>query len=286
MDTSAISDSLGRALSGIFNSADPLHLIFRIARTLITAFIIILTFNLVQFFTGRFFKDKLNEQQSFMVRKGIKYTGMIMAILFVFRAMGIDTSALLGVAGVAGIVLGFAAQTSVSSLISGVFLLSEKPFTVGDAIKIDAISGVVLSVDLLSVKLRTFDNLFVRIPNETIIKSNLITITRFPIRRLDLSFSVAYKEDLEKVQTLLMDIASKNPYCLDEPAPFFGIDGFGDSGITVLFNVWFEKSRFWDLKNSIIIDIKKCFEGEQIEIPYQKMDITLKNDIGLIHERG
>jgi small-conductance mechanosensitive channel len=187
--------------------------------------------------------------------------------------MGIDTTALLGAAGIAGIVLGFAAQTTVSSLISGFFLISEKPFAVGDVIKLDDVSGVVLSVDMLSVKLRTYDNLFVRIPNETIIKSNLTNITRFPIRRLDLSFDVAYKEDLEKVRKLLLELAAENRYCLDTPAPFFGIDKFNDSGITVALYLWFEKNSFWDLKNSIIIQIKKRFEEEAIEIPYQKIDI-------------
>jgi small-conductance mechanosensitive channel len=187
-------------------------------------------------------------------------------------------SAILGAAGVAGIVFGFAAQTSMSSLISGFFLLSEKPFQVGDAIKVDDISGVVLSVDLLSVKLRTYDNLFIRIPNETIIKSNLTTITRFPIRRLDLAFSVAYKEDLERVRELLFALAKENIYALDNPAPFFGIDKFDSSGIAIIFCLWFEKSNFWNLKNSIIITIKKSFEKEHIEIPYQKIDITLNQD--------
>jgi small-conductance mechanosensitive channel len=163
----------------------------------------------------------------------------------------------------------------VSSLISGFFLLSEKPFAVGDTIKVEDITGVVLSVDLLSVKLRTFDNLFVRIPNETIGKSNLTTITRFPIRRLDLSFAVAYKEDLERVRDTLLLLASENTFCLDNPPPFFGIDSFGDSGIKILFNLWFEKSNFWNLKNSIIIQIKKRFEEAGIEIPYQKIDINL-----------
>jgi small-conductance mechanosensitive channel len=134
---------------------------------------------------------------------------------------------------------------------------------------------VVLSVDLLSVKLRTLDNLFVRIPNETISKSSLVTITRFPIRRLDLAFSVAYKEDLERVRDILLDLAAQNQYCLEEPSPFFGIDSFGDSGINLLFNLWFEKNNFWNLKNSIIMAVKKRFEAESIEIPYQKIDIQV-----------
>jgi small-conductance mechanosensitive channel len=148
---------------------------------------------------------------------------------------------------------------------------------------VNDITGVILSVDLLSVKLRTFDNLYVRIPNETIIKSSLTTITRFPIRRLDLNLSVAYKEDLEKVRDILLKLAAENQYCLENPAPFFGIDKFDSSGINILFNVWFEASNFWNLKNSITMEIKKRFEAEGIEIPYQKINITIE-DTGAANE--
>ena len=145
----------------------------------------------------------------------------------------------------------------------------------GDVIKIDNILGVVLSVDSLSVKLRTFDNLFMRIPNETIIKSNLTTITRFPIRRLDVTFSVSYRENLEKLRDTLFRIAAENQYCLENPEPLFIIDRFSDSGFVILFALWFESSNFLNLKTSISIDIKKRFDAEGIELPHRKIDITV-----------
>ncbi|MDR2210908.1 MAG: mechanosensitive ion channel family protein [Spirochaetaceae bacterium] len=270
MNIEAITGGITRSLQ----DANPMDIILKLAGIILAAFSILVVFNLIQFFLGKFLKGRISDQRNFMIKKGIRYTGFVLALLFVFRRMGIDTTALLGAAGIAGIVIGFAAQTSVSSLISGFFLLSEKPFTVGDTIKVDNITGVVLSVDLLSVKLQTFDNLFVRIPNETISKSTLITITRFPIRRLDLSFSVAYKEDLERVGNVLLELAAANRYCLENPAPFFGVDSFGDSGINLIFNLWFEKSNFWNLKNSILTGIKKRFETEGIEIPCQKITIA------------
>ena len=258
-------------------AANPVELALKCAGMILSVIFILAVFNLLRYFLGKFLAGKISVERNYLVKKGVRYTGFALAVLFVFNSLGIDTSAILGAAGIAGIVIGFAAQTSVSSLISGFFLLSEKPFAVGDTIRVDSLSGVVLSVDLLSVKLRTFDNLFVRIPNETIIKSSLVTITRFPVRRLDLAFSVAYKENLERVREILFRLAAENHYCLEDPAPFFGIDSFGDSGINILFNLWFEKSNFWNLKNSIIMDIKKRFEEEGIEIPYQKIDISVTN---------
>ncbi|MDR1308285.1 MAG: mechanosensitive ion channel family protein [Treponema sp.] len=257
------------------NGANPAELLAKLVGMILTVIFILAVFNLIQYFLGKFLKGKLSVQRDYMVRKGIRYSGFVLALLYVFHSMGIDTSAILGAAGIAGIVIGFAAQTSVASLIAGFFLLSEKSFTVGDTITVDSITGVVLSVDLLSVKLRTPDNLFVRIPNETISKSSLVTITRFPIRRLNLAFSVAYKEDLEQVRDILLELAAQSQYCLEDPPPFFGIDSFGDSGINLLFHLWFEKNNFWNLKNSIIIAVKKRFEAEGIEIPYQKIDIQV-----------
>jgi len=270
-----MSETIVKAFKDLIAVANPVQIAGKIIVIIFSVVFILAVFNVLKYSLGKLLKGKISEPRRYMVKKGIQYTGFALSILFVFKNLGIDTTAILGAAGIAGIVIGFAAQTTVSSFISGFFLLSEKPFAVGDTIRIDSITGVVLSVDLLSVKLRTFDNLFVRIPNETIIKASLVNITRFPIRRLDLSFAVGYKDDLEKVRKTLEQLAAENRYCLENPAPFFGIDKFDSSGIGILFNLWFEASNFWNLKNSILIDIKKRFEAEGIEIPYQKIDITV-----------
>ena len=271
-----MSETISRSLKNFIAETDPIKIIQKTLVIILSVIFITAVFALLRFFTGKILKGKIGEPRRNMIMKGIKYSGFIISILFVFKSLGIDTSAILGAAGIAGIAIGFAAQTSISSLISGFFLLSEKPFAVGDTVKIDTTTGVVLSVDILSVKLRTFDNLFVRIPNETIIKSNLTNITRFPIRRLDLNFFLAYREDLEKVRDILFGLAGENRYCLENPPPFFGIDGLENSGVSVLFNVWFESSNFWNIKNSILMEIKKRFEAEGIEIPHQKIDITVE----------
>jgi small-conductance mechanosensitive channel len=189
MDTTILSE----AVTQFSEETRPMDIIVRIMQTLVMVLVILIIFNLLQFILGKILKGRLSEQRTFMVKKGVRYSGLVMAVLFVFKTLGIDPSAILGAAGVAGIVFGFAAQTSMSSFISGLFILSEHPFQVGDAITVNTITGIVMSIDLLSVKIRTFDNLFVRIPNETIIKSNLVTITRFPIRRLDLSLTIPYE---------------------------------------------------------------------------------------------
>ena len=184
------------------------------------------------------------------------------------RELGFSLAVLMGAAGVLTVAIGFASQTSASNLISGLFLIGERPFEVGDVIKIGATTGEVLSIDALSVKLRTFDNLFVRIPNETLIKSEVTTLTRFPIRRLDLALGVAYKEDVDRVRDVLLAVAEQNRLCLDEPPPLFIFLGFGDSSLDIQFSVWATRESFLALRNSITAEIKRAFDAAGIEIPF------------------
>jgi small-conductance mechanosensitive channel len=189
------------------------------------------------------------------------------------RELGFSLAVLLGAAGVLSVAIGFASQTSASNLISGLFLIGERPFGAGDVIKVGDTTGEVLSVDLLSVKLRTFDNLFVRIPNETLIKSQVTTLTRFPIRRFDLQLGVAYKEDIGRVRKVLIDVADRNSVCLDEPKPLFIFNGFGDSALEIQFSVWAKRENFLELRNSLQTEIKQAFDAHGIEIPFPHMTL-------------
>jgi len=216
----------------------------------------------------RLVRQHVTLQAGMLIRKGIVYFGTAVIFITVLHELGFELTALLGAAGIVGVAVGFAAQTSLSNLISGLFLIWESPFQVGDILTIGQTTGIVHSIDLLSVKLRTFDNQFVRIPNESLIKTQFTNITRFPIRRLDLNIGVAYKEDIAKVMKALSEVADRNPYCLDEPAPIIVFLGFGESALQFLFGVWFAKADVLILRNSIYKEIKERFDADGIEIPF------------------
>jgi small-conductance mechanosensitive channel len=169
---------------------------------------------------------------------------------------------------VLGIAVGFASQTSVSNVISGLFMIFERPFRVDDLIQVGDVTGRVLSIDTISVRLRTFDNRMVRIPNETLVKSPVVNITRFPIRRVDVRVGVAYKEDPARVRKVLLEVAERNPRCLMEPNPVVVFEGFGESSIDFLFGVWATQENYLRLKNSIQEELKARFDAEGIEIPF------------------
>ncbi len=242
----------------------------RVFIVLVIGFVVV---KIINFSVGKATKKRFSQQTAMLVRKGIFYTGAFIILITALRLLGFKLTALLGAAGIAGMAIGFASQTSISNIISGLFLISEKPFAVNDVIKVGDTTGIVLSIDLLSIKIRTFDNLYIRVPNEKIIKEELTNVTRFPIRRLSIDISVAYKENLARVKELLMEITKNNPYCLNNPEPLFVIKEFGSHGVELLLGAWFSKTDYLALKNSIMQEIKERFESEGIEIPFPHISV-------------
>lgn len=222
---------------------------------------------------GKTAKKHLTPHLALIVQKIVFYLGILLVISTGLIQMNVNLTAVLGAAGIATVAIGFAAQTSLSNLISGIFLLGERPFQVGDLIVVGGTRGTVISIDLLSVKLRTPDNLFIRLPNETIIKTEVTNISRFPIRRMDINVGVAYKENAQRVLDVLREVADANPYSLDEPEPLVLFKDFGPSSLDFLVGLWFEKSNFLKLKNSIMRDIKARFDAEGIEIAFPHLTV-------------
>jgi len=221
----------------------------------------------------KYVSKRYSAQQGMIVDKVVTYVGLLLIGFTLFHELGFSLGPLLGAAGIFGIAIGFASQTSVSNIISGFFLIAEKPFVVGDVISIGDTTGQILSIDMLSVKLRTFDNKFVRIPNENIIKSQVTNITHFPIRRADLAVSVAYKENIARVKDILLELTAKNPLCLQEPEPIIIFKEFGSSSIDLTLAVWAQRSDFLKLRNSLQEEIKERFDQEGIEIPFPHMSL-------------
>ena len=257
----------------------------RVAAYLVVGFLLV---RLLIVAVQRLIMKKATPQRRMLARKAIAYAGFVIVLMTVLAELGVKLTAILGAAGIVGIAVGFASQTSVSNIISGLFLISEKPFAVGDVIRVGATTGIIMSIDLLSIKLRTFDNLFVRIPNEKILSSEVTNITRFPIRRMDIMVKVAYREDLDRVRAVLAEVARANRFCLDEPAPVILVTELKEDGVELLFGPWFSKTDYLDLKNSIIRDVLERFRAEGIEIPYPQRTLHLAADgpRGLRGRRG
>ncbi len=239
-------------------------------------FIIVMGYFLAKFLSNltlKFNFVNLTSHGQTLLKRAIFYGVMTLMFVSALRELGFDLSVILGAAGILSVAVGFASQTSASNLISGLFLMIERPFSIGDIIRVEQTTGEVISIDLLSVKIRTHDNLYVRVPNESMIKTQVTTLTRFPIRRADLTVGIAYKEDITKVRDILVKLADQNPQCLNEPSPLFIILGFGASSVDIQFSIWAQRQNFLSLKNEMYQQIKEAFDANGVEIPFPHVSL-------------
>ena len=228
---------------------------------------------IVIFVIKRLLHRRTTAQVTMLVTKAVNYTGLAAIVTISLLDLGVNLTPILGAAGIVGLAVGIASQASLSNMISGLFLVSEKPFAVGDVIRIGETVGVVVSIDLLSVKLRSFDNLFIRVPNEKIAGDQLTTITRFPIRRFDFSLTVPYEADLGVVFDMLKTIAADSTLCLREPAPIIIPLEFGEQGVRLLFGVWFEKADFIAMRTQVTMSILKRFGDAGIRLSMPRVAV-------------
>lgn len=211
---------------------------------------------------------RLTRHHLMIVNRVTFYLILFIFVISVVDELGFHIGAILGATGILTIAIGIASQTSLSNIVSGIFIIAEKPFEIGDTIKVNELQGEVISIDWLSVKIRTMDNTLVRLPNETLIKSSVINLSYFPVRRVDVAIGVDYKEDLNHVKEVLFDVAEKSTYCLREPEPLFLVLGFGDSAVNIQFSVWIKNEKYNEMKTQVQIEIKKAFDEYQIGMPY------------------
>ncbi len=247
-----------------------------LAALVLTVIVILVVFRIVRALILKIAGTQASPQLRFIIGRATSYTGVVDALMTVCNRLGVDLSAVLGAAGILGVAAGFAAQTSVSNIISGFFVMTERAFRIGDLLKVDSVSGVVESISLLSIRLRTPDNQLIRIPNETIIKTNLVNMSHFDNRRFDLRVSVSYGTDLRAVRELLLDIAKNNEFALQEPAPILIFDTLAPSAIEIMLGVWGKKENFLALKNSMMIDVTERFRTENVTVPYPRLDVAMK----------
>lgn len=251
--------------------------LWKAAQFIMTLALIYIFFKIISVLVKRFLINKSSLQTQHIVNKIIHYSAFTVIVVTIFNRLGINISAILGAAGIAGIAIGFAAQTSISNVISGLFVITERAFKIGDIIEIAGTIGTVQAINLLSVVLKTFDSQYVRVPNETIIKANLINYSHFPYRRVRTEFTVPYGTDLRKLEGLLLDTARRNQFCVDDPAPSLLWSAFAPSGINLTLLSWTKIDDFVNLRNSIFIDVNDTLTKAGIEIPFAQTDIHIKD---------
>lgn len=214
-----------------------------------------------------------SKHQTMIASRLIFYFLFIIFIISGLQQLGFKLSVLLGAAGIFTVALSFASQTAASNLISGIFLLFERPFKVGDLIEIKSLMGYVETIDLLSTKIRTGDNTLVRIPNESLIKSEITNLSYYKTRRVDILIGIAYEGDIEQAKQVLIHMAEEHPLSLKDPQPTVIIDSFADSAINLKLMVWAKRDDFFTLRNQLRDKLKPALDQAGIDIPYPQLTL-------------
>lgn len=253
----------------------------RITDLVIAIILAVIGFLFAKFVSNAFIRaigSKFNPHQQLMWRRGIYYSIFIFFIIAALKEAGLNLSLFLGAAGILTVAIGFASQTSASNLISGLFLIGEGSFEVGDIIQVTlirghVIEGEVLSIDLLSVKLLTLDNVYIRLPNEQLIRTPVQNLSKFPIRRVPITLSINFDENLSQVRAILIKVASQYHLVLEEPKPTVTVTAFRESSIELLFAVWCRRENFLQVRDEMQELVRKGFVEHHINIAVPKITI-------------
>jgi len=217
------------------------------------------------------FAPSLTEHSAKNTSKFLYYGIIIVTFLGVITSQGIDLSGLIVAGGIFGVVIGFATQSVVSNLISGFFLMIEKPAKIGDLVEIQGmgITGTVMDMTTFSTKIRIADGTVVRIPNDKVFTSNIRSVSGSSIRRMEKIVGIGYTEKINIAKTSIINkIEEKIPYVLIDPQPKVIVEELADSSVNLKVILWHSKEHWAKIDPIILEVIKESLDDAGIEIPF------------------
>ncbi len=192
--------------------------------------------------------------------------------------VGIDTSGLAALVVSLGACIGLALNGAVSNLAGGIIILVTRPFKVDDFIEAQGYSGTVEDIHIMTTKIVTGDNKVVYIPNGPLSSGNIVNYSVKDTRRVDFKFSIGYGNDFEKAKQIVMDICTSHELTLDTPAPMVRVSEHAESSISIVARVWVDQADYWTVNFDILEAVKTAFDKEGIEIPFNQLDVHIRND--------
>ncbi len=255
-------------------------------KVLISIFILIISFALINWISKKIAKrgKKLEETKkvdktiyktlSYVFKIGLK----ILIVIALIGYLGIDTSGITALIASLGVGIGLAVNGTLSNLAGGALLLITRPFRVDDYISACGYEGTVEDILICNTKVRTSDNKVVYLPNGKLSTTEIVNFTEKGIRRVDLTFSVAYSDDFQKAIAVVTEIANNNPLILKDPAPTIRMSAQSAHSIDITTKVWCKTPDYWTVKYDMLENIKLAFDANNITIPFNQLDVHVKQD--------
>ncbi len=228
----------------------------------------------------RALNTKMDKEHLDILLKVVYYGIITLAIIgFIFPVLGIRTSNLLIAGGVVGIVIGFASQSIMGNFISGVFLMIERPLKIGDQVNIDNKLGYVEDIKIVSTIIRTYDGLYVRLPNETVFTTSITNYVTNLTRRFEYVVGIRYNDDADEAIKIIEDLIDQEPYALVNPSPSVFVDNLGDNAVNISVRIWAPVTEWYGLRTKMLWIIKKTLEENGIEIAFPQRTVWFASDL-------
>ena len=234
-------------------------------------------------FIANFFKKVIKKSKiprsihAFLV-SGIRVLLYFILILAICSRLGIDITSIIAAFSIVGVAVSLSIQNTLSNVMAGFSLLFTKQFDIDDFIEAGGVSGTVMRIGLASCKLKTPDGKDIYVPNSSIIAEKIINYTREPLRRVDVTIGTSYTEDVDKIKSALQKVVDATPEILKDNDIFIGITKFGDSAIEYTIRAWVKTPDYWKAYLPMLEKVKRIFEEENIEIPFNQLDVHVKKD--------
>ena len=224
-------------------------------------------------------KSKLDVTVSRFAQSAAKIVLNVFVIIIVLTFLGVPMDSIIAVVATAGVAVGLALQNSLSNLAGGFLILIEKPFRVGSYIKCSGEEGVVEAISILYTKIMTVDNKAVYIPNGVASSAVLVNFSDPETRRIDHLVSISYEEDLDRAIASINKAIEGNAKIIrdGDKAPFIRLCSMDASSIGITVRLWGKSADYWDIYFDSIEAIRRQFIKDGIDVPYNKLDVTVKN---------
>jgi len=222
--------------------------------------------------------ERVGKDHSEIIVKVFSYSIVGAALLTILPMVGVNPSGLLVAGGILAIVLGFASQSIVGNLISGLFLMVERPIRIGDTVNIDGVLGYVEDIHIISISIKTFDGIYVRIPNEKVFTTHITNYLVNPARRFEYVVGVRYSDDANRAIDIINEVLDEHPLVLHNPPSQVFVDNLGDNSVNLVVKVWTPSTEWWGVKTALLWKIKTTLEENGIEIPFPQRTVWFANE--------
>jgi len=216
-------------------------------------------------------RSRLDPTLHGFLNTAVKILIQIVVLVTAAGAIGIPTTSFVTILGGAAVAISLALQNSLSNVASGLLLLFNRPFRVGDYIEVENNGGTVDSITLMSTSLVTPDNKRIIVPNSTLTSKTLVNYSTETFRRVDFTFNISYESDVLLAQRILGQLAEAHPLCLSEPGARIAVRSLDDNGVKIIAQLWCERQEYWNLLYDFNERVKQAFLENGIHIPYPQV---------------